>query len=541
MLSNKKENIYKIIVYIAIIITLVATPNINKDALIIPKVILLFLLALFLLPIVFSQKIIFKQSKIYKYLVLILVLIIIQLILVMTLNNAPLEQQIFGRTGRGLGFITLVSFLILLLGSALVMNKSLINALFFGLMLSGVLSSLYSVFQSFGLDFFQWDSKTNGVIGTLGNPNFISSFGAMTILPAFFYAKSKFNNILYPLILCSLFVFTIYRAQSYQGYIAFIIAITIFALVYYWYTNKIIFVLIGSIFTVTSVISVYGFFNKGPLAGLLYKSSVQSRGEFWGSAINTSNHNPFFGVGLDSFGDYSLTYRRSAVINEYTDSAHNYFLDFSSNGGYPLAILYLMIIFFTIFSFYRIQKSLGSFNSSMTVLFSTFMVFQAQSLISPINISIMMWNLIISGSVIGLAAGLSINEKADKQNQKIGFGSLGSILIGVIVIFPYFNSDRLQLQAMNNADGNLAIKVAKMYPESVVRYSVLTRALLASGLNAQALDLAYSAVKFNQNSPALLVLILINPSAPVAERIEAKEKLLILDPLNNELKNFVIQ
>jgi hypothetical protein len=286
---------------------------------------------------------------------------------------------------------------------------------------------------------------------------------------------------------------------------------------------------------------VYGFFNKGPLAGLLYKSSVQSRGEFWGSAINASNHNPFFGVGLDSFGDYSLTYRRSAVINEYTDSAHNYFLDFSSNGGYPLAILYLMIIFFTIFSFYRIQKSLGSFNSSMTVLFSTFMVFQAQSLISPINISIMMWNLIISGSVIGLAAGLSINEKADKQNQKIGFGSLGSILIGVIVIFPYFNSDRLQLQAMNNADGNLAIKVAKMYPESVVRYSVLTRALLASGLNAQALDLAYSAVKFNQNSPALLVLILINPSAPVAERIEVKEKLLILDPLNNELKNFVIQ
>jgi hypothetical protein len=94
---------------------------------------------------------------------------------------------------------------------------------------------------------------------------------------------------------------------------------------------------------------------------------------------------------------------------------------------------------------------------------------------------------------------------------------------------------------MNNADGNLAIKVAKMYPESVVRYSVLTRALLASGLNAQALDLAYSAVKFNQNSPALLVLILINPSAPVAERIEVKEKLLILDPLNNELKNFVIQ
>ena len=273
----------------------------------------------------------------------------------------------------------------------------------------------------------------------------------------------------------------------------------------------------------------------------MYKPSVQSRGEFWGAAINSSNDNPFFGVGLDSFGDYSLKYRSSAVINEYTDSAHNYFLDFSSNGGYPLAILYLMIIFLTIYCFYRIQKSLSTFNSSVAVLFSTYMVFQAQSLISPINIPLMVWNSLISGTVIALAASLSINENIDKHNQKIGLGSLVSVLVGLIVVFPYFNSDRLQLQAMNNADGDLAIKVAKMYPESVVRYSVLTRALLDSGLNTQALDLAYSAVKFNPNSPALLALILINPNAPIAERIEAKEKLLILDPLNNELKNFLIQ
>jgi len=541
MFLNKKVNIYKVTVYVSVIITLIATPNFNKDALIIPKVILLFLLALFMLPVILSLRKLFNQTIIYKYLLVIIVLILVQIALITIASNAPIEQQMFGRTGRGLGLLTLVSFFILLIGSALVANKSLINVLFFGLMLSGSLSSLYAVFQSFGLDFFPWDSRTNGVIGTLGNPNFISSFAAMTILPAFFYTKAKFNNVVFPLILTLLFVFTIYRAQSYQGYIAFIIALSIFFVIYFWFKSKIIFILAGSIFIFSSVLTAYGFFNKGPLAGLLYKSSVQSRGEFWGAAINASNDNPFFGVGLDSFGDYSLKYRSSAIINEYTDSAHNYLLDFSSNGGYPLATLYLMIILLTMYCFYRIQKQLSTFNSSIAVLFSTYLVFQAQSLISPINIPLMVWNLLISGTVIGLAANLSVNDKMEIHNQKIGLGSIASILIGLIFVFPYFNSDRLQLQAMNNSDGDLAIKVAKMYPESVVRYSVLTRALLASGLNSQALDLAYSAVKFNPNSPALLALILINPNAPIAERVEVKEKLLILDPLNNELKNFLIQ
>jgi len=319
------------------------------------------------------------------------------------------------------------------------------------------------------------------------------------------------------------------------------IAITIFILFYLWFKSKIVFSLIGLFFTISSSFTAYAMFNKGPLATLLYKSSVQSRGEFWGSAINTSNDNPLFGVGLDSFGDYSLKFRNSTVINEYTDSAHNYFLDFSSNGGYPLAILYLMTIFFTFYSFYKIQKPLKAFNPSIAILFSSYTVFQAQSLISPINIALIVWSFIISGTVIGLAANLSTIDTSNKSNQIIGFRSLVSILVGIIIIFPYFNVDRLQLQAMDNGDGDLAIKVVKMYPESVVRYSVLTRALLSSGLNTQALDMAYSAVKFNPNSPALWALILINPSAPVSERIEAKEKLLTLDPLNTELKNFVIE
>ena len=197
----------------------------------------------------------------------------------------------------------------------------------------------------------------------------------------------------------------------------------------------------------------------------------------------------------------------------------------------------------SVYSFLKIQKSIGQFNPTIAALFSVFVVFQTQSLISPISIPILIWGMVISGSIIGLSSN-NINKDdlvVKKTKNRLNLLSLTSFFLGLVVLFPYFNSDRLQLLAMNKGDGDLAVKVAKMYPESVVRYSVLTRALLDSGLSIPALDLARSAVEFNPNSPALWALLLINPSAPIDERRAAKAKLLILDPLNEEVLNYEIQ
>ena len=150
--------------------------------------------------------------------------------------------------------------------------------------------------------------------------------------------------------------------------------------------------------------------------------------------------------------------------------------------------------------------------------------------------------MVVGGSIIGLASSeINIDFAISRKiKNKLNLSSLSALLLSLVILFPYFNSDRLQLIAMNKGDGDLAIKVAKMYPESVVRYSTLIRALLNSGLNSPALDLARSAVEYNPNSPALWVLILINPVAPVEERRIAKAKLLVLDPLSEELKKYQI-
>ena len=543
MFLSKKLSVYNFIIYSAIAITLVATPNFNKDALIIPKVVILLCSAVLILPFLLLYLKAKRKLELINVFILLTTLFLVQMVLAIVFSEAPIEQQIFGRTGRGLGFITFFSLIIVSLSCAIFIKQSDQKMLIKGIAISGTFAAIYAIFQSFGLDFFPWDSKTNGVIGTLGNPNFVSSFAAMAILPSLISISGKSRRMLFQIPLLLLFMLTIYRAQSTQGYVTLAIGLGVFVLVYLWYRSKLFFSITFVSFLFSIFLVVLGFFNNGPLSKVIYKVSVQSRGEFWQSALNTANANPIFGVGIDSFGDYSLLYREKPVIGEYTDSAHNYILDLSVIGGYPLALIYILIILLVLFSFFKSQKSIGQFNATSTALFSFFMVFQAQSLISPISIPILIWGMVISGSIIGLASNdMSKDDLVYKKNKtRLNLVSLTSFFLSLIVLFPYFNSDRLQLLAMNKGDGDLAIKVAKMYPESVVRYSTLTRALLDSGLSVPALDLARSAVEFNPNSPALWALLLINPSTPVEERRAAKARLLILDPQNEEVINYQIQ
>ena len=59
-----------------------------------------------------------------------------------------------------------------MLGTALNSTISQIKSLQFAIFITGTLSSIYALLQFYGLDFFAWTTRTNGIIGTLGNPNF---------------------------------------------------------------------------------------------------------------------------------------------------------------------------------------------------------------------------------------------------------------------------------------------------------------------------------------------------------------------------------
>ena len=537
---------FDVILYFAVMVTLVLTPMFNSDSLIIPKLVLLFALGMYMLPKVLENyKYVYHDKKL-RLLSLLGIIFVLQMVLSMLGSSTPLEQQFFGRTGRGLGFLTYFSLIIILLASAIFIKKSGLSKLLFWLVICSGVTSLYSLMQRFGLDIFDWETRTNGIIGTLGNPNFQGSFAAMAVIPALVYFWSRRTSRVYSVIFSSILLATIFVCQSTQGYITVLASISIYFLIYAWYKGKPIFYTLLIFVFSAGLVALAGMLNNGPLATYLYKYSVQSRGEMWRTAFNAANNNPFLGTGPDSFGDFSLLYRDQKVANgiaEFTDNAHNFFLQFAATGGYPLSLVYLAIIILSFYSFIKLQKEINNFDKNLAAIFSAWLCFQLQSIISPASISTLTWNFIICGSLIGLRVeNWTTNEsKFVKPNSLIKVFSYFSMLLSILVTYPLFNSDRLALQSLRTGDGNLAIVAAKSYPESVIRYSRIGIRLLESGLYAQSLDVARSAVNFNPNAVSAWVLILVNESAPISERQKAKNEILRLDPFNKDVKSFILK
>ena len=546
-----------IVIYGAVLTTLVTTPWLNSDALIIPKIMLLTSLSLFLLPKIFTQYTVLKTNRILRVTSLLVLFFVIQMILVMAISEAPFEQEIFGRTGRGLGFITYFSLIIIFVYVAATIKSIDITRILQGLMISCLGSSVYSILQYYGFDFFNWASRTNGIIGTLGNPNFQSSFIATAFIPAIVYVWSKHYRVIYLPIIVSIFVFTLYITESTQGYIALASSTASIILLYSWYKKSKIMFSISMFITISAgFISLAGMLNRGPLSYYLYKASVRSRGEMWQTSTAVIKDNPYFGVGLDSLGDYSLKYQSEKTANgiaEYIDNSHNFILQFATTGGILLSVLYLGIIIISLYSFIRIQRTIGTFNASWAAIFAAWISFQLQSFISPAAIPTLLWNFIFCGVFIGLntKSNLDLNTskmfndsgKVNKQipNNSLKLFSVVGVIIGMILTYPLFNADKLARDANLKKDALLAVAAVKKYPESVVRYNRLGTDLFNSGLYDLSLEIGRSAIKFNPNAYQTWILILVNPRASLDERRIAKINLVKIDPLNQVIKNYPIE
>jgi O-antigen ligase len=547
MKTLSKERLLQIIVYFVIVNSLILTPFFNKDGMIIPKMITMFCLSFFLLPILFANRSNLLKDRFVKIGLVIQLMILAQSLIVLIISSAPLEQQIFGRTGRGLGLITYFSMTVVYIAVAFSLELGSLNRVLVGLILSAFISSLYSIFQSYGLDLLEWDSRTNGVIGSLGNPNFQSAFAAMVLSPTLFYFWVIKKNRSIAVLALIFFCFTIYRTQSTQGYLAGFFSIFVAILIFTWYRSKLLFIPLLLTSFVSAIMALVGMLNYGPLSQYLYKISVQSRGDFWRSAFTTANSHPFFGVGLDSFGDYSLMYRDSVAANhsfaEYTDNAHNFFLEQAATGGYIFAGLNSLLTIFTLILFLKFQIREKKFNPYMTSLFTAWLAFQMTSVISPGSVVTMHWNMILSAAILALTR-ISLSDLTklnDATSLRVKFPkdfSISLALISILIMFPLFNTDRLQLQGMKNGDANLVVEVSQRFPESTVRYSLIGRELFNSGLYRQSLEVGRAGVEFNPNSAALWALILVNNYASEAERINAKNVILKLDPLNKNVRSF---
>jgi len=544
-----------IIIYCGVIF-LIVTPWISKDSFVVPKVVLLFLLAMFLLPLVIKKARLNFDTKLGKIFIVVTLLIFIHMVIVMFISSAPFEQQIFGKSARGLGFITLTSLLILTLAVSFCIKHNDLNFLLNLIVIIFTTSSIYALFQSFGVDFFTWETKTNAIFGTLGNPNFQSSAAAMVLVPCILFAKREIKFLFTSLILVAVNFYVIIKTQSVQGIVCTAIGLSALAIIFLFYRSRFLF--LSSIFLsiVGLFVAILAMLNQGPLKGFsvgsftFYKASIESRGDFWRSSVAATKDHIFFGVGLDSFGDYFTTYRDKVAVehefSEFTDNSHNYFLEYAVTGGIPFLLFQTLLLMIVLFAFLKITKNITQFDKRITALFIFWLLFQAQSIISPGSLGLMVFNSVSAGAIIGLSRsenliGGNYRLLAKKPQIKIGSSNIFLVILAIGLMFSYVNTDRLYLNALNSGDGAILAASAKPFPETTLRYQTVSRLLLENKLYSQSLVVARLAIEFNPKSVAPWAHIFLNPIATLEEKQRAKNELIKLDPNNIDLKNLKIE
>jgi len=488
---------------------------------------------------------------------------LIDLLLVLCLSGVNFFQEFFGAEGRLTGFVTYIAFSGLFLGGVIAASSRVLGRVAIALITAGFFSLAYGLIQAKGADPANWVNSYSPVIGFLGNPNFQSAFiglsGVMAMALTLTNALSKFvraTMIIY-LFAC---VFIIKESDSVQGFGVLIAGlITIVAISVYFSKFKKFLPIYFSVTGIATGAGILGLLNLGPLKSVLYEPSVTYRGDYWHAGWNMLIHHPILGVGLDNYGDW---YRRERTIDAtlrrgpdvVSTAAHNVYLDFGSNGGFPLLAIYLLIIATVFRAAIKVFKRSRVLDPIFVGLFAVWISYLLVSAISINQLGVAVWGWVISGLILGYEIVGRENlppitnvKKNVKPIHRIespfsagSFKQISALMLGLILglavgLPPLVGSINFK-NALETQNSNAVQGSAGTFPPRQSHLIIIMNTLNDNNFNAGALQVAQEAVlKFPDSYQAWKILSTLRSASP-AQISQAKAQMKRLDPHNPDLK-----
>jgi len=472
-------------------------------------------------------------------------ILFVHLILVLIFSQANIDQQLFGVFGRNMGFISYVSLVVIFLAAIQNVSKDFLSAFYNLIIFIGVISVAYSLIQSQNLDPFRWTSNNSPIIGFLGNPNFNSALLGMTAGSLIMNLSSKNRRIfLFSITYILLSLFLIAKSNSIQGFfvfasicIGFSILLTFKIQKYNSFKIPIVFISIIAI-----VFAILDVLQKLPWRSFIFKPSVTQRGDLWRAAIEMGKDNPVFGVGLDSYMDFY--YRNRDLIStsrywssEISNDSHNVFLNFFATGGFPLMVIYSLIVIYTLVSGMKVLKRMIGIDHKFVSLFFVWVGYTVQSLISvnEITLAVLSWTL--SGVIIGYEKISKtkdlvnhISETSKKGNLSISIQVIIGIIIGCLIGgMPVLNDLKIY-NALSTGSVAALQDVVKFRPKNVTYLNIVADVFEENNLNEDSLKVAKFCVENFPNSVFAWSVIYRSQLVSQGERDRAKEKILEINP-----------
>jgi O-antigen ligase len=486
-------------------------------------------------------------------------LFLVGITIAISFSNSPFTQNIYGTYGRNTGFLAYLFLGLILFATAGLRNLESIKFILLGFFLTGTGNVLYGVWVLTLGDPIGWTNPYGALLGTFGNPNFISSFlGLYSAVVAAYILQTKLNLMIRAggIALILLNVFQISKTDSIQGYVvtATCLGFVIFLRLKDSRLSKLSWAFLTSLILAGGV-AVAGVFKAGPFATFLYQGTMAFREQYWRAAINMGMAHPLTGVGMDSYGDNYRLYRdikslTTPGVSVITNTPHNVVLEFFASGGVILLIAYLLILSLALISLVRVLRRMKKYDFVFATLASAWIGFQLQSLISINQLGLAVWGWILTGALIAYdfatrnqprdsvaEAGTKSKVKSRQVDSILSPGLLAGVggLVGLLLAVPAISADTAWISATksgNYIEVQNSLKSTYLHPQDSNRLVQFVQMLESSNLNDQARTYAIQATDFNPNHfDSWLALYLIKNSS-ANDKAEALRNLKRLDPRN---------
>lgn len=478
------------------------------------------------------------------------------------LSASPFSQGIFGSYGRNNGFLAYLFLSALLLTTAslgrVISHKLVIQALFF----AGYVNLAYCLWVVLFGDFVGWFNPYRGILGTLGNPNFIGAF--LGILLGAFVAYSLGSSTskrfkISMLALVPLTIFLIFESNAIQGRV---VGLSGIAIALFLYLRSKFGLIVQGLYvlavSVAGIFSLLGALQIGPLTSYIYKVSVSLRGQYWIAGWNTGEAHPFTGAGMDALGDW---YRRARDVraielpgvNTVVNTAHNVFMDMFAFGGWPLLLSYVLITMLGARSLFKLILRSKQYDPILAVFATAWTGYQLQSIISINQIGLAVWGWVLTGALIsyekimsqsgggeaptrGAVKSRKVNS-ADQQTKIVLSSSIFGI-VGLLIALPPFTADvkwrsAQTLRAIQAIEESM--KPSFFNPPNLVKYLNNIQLFEENNLTDLAHKYALESVEWNPESYDLWrALYFVKNSSP-EEKALALKNMKRLDPLNPDV------
>jgi O-antigen ligase len=472
--------------------------------------------------------------------------------------SAPFVQQFFGIQGRNTGFLAYLFLVFLFLGAATLPGESDYQAIPRAVLIGGYGSAFVCVLELLGINLLGADNNFGAIIGTLGNPNFVSAFSGMITVGSLALSlnpKFKLNQKFVFVSLSLLSLFLVIKSKSFQGLGATFLGFFFVFLLFVFY--KRIWVLFYGLIVAGVVggsLIAAGLFEKGPLGSSVYQFTLPIRIQYWQAGLKMLFDHPLTGVGLNSYGDwYRYARDADALITPgptvTTNVAHNVYIDFASNGGFFLLFTFSALFGATFYYSFKALKKLSNFDALLISCLSIWIVYLITAFFSIDQLGLAVWGWVIGGALIGISKNI-INESAVTDEKRRRFSpaekskmiernatnalipQLLLFLIFVGAVTPAFKGDLDWAEARRSGQAQVIAEQLVKWPQDEIRYSSAMYSFLISGLEGQAVPLTMQGLQKFPRSSVLWNYLYQNPKSPVEQRNLAREKLLELDPLN---------